>query len=402
MERMAKVVIVGAGPTGASLALLLVQRGIDVTLVEAARSFRRVFRGEGLMPSGLAALDQMGLLGLIETVPHQALTAWEYLLEGHRMFQAPEPFQANTLPCTLVSQPALLEALIEQAQQHPQFEWISGTAVKGLQRKENRMSGVQLADGRTFKADLVIGADGRNSLIRQEANLEMETLSHSIDLLWFKLADSSCLPPENIFYAIVHGRQTMGLFRSAEGSLQLAWALYDDDPTDWKNTDWPQKIAAASPPWLAQHLRKHAQNLERPLLLSVVVGRCPQWSVPGLLILGDAAHPMSPIRAQGINMALRDVIVAANHLVPLLQNAVDPEVLDQVLPRIQAEREPEIICAQTLQNQELAQGDRLRHSPLLRAIVKATLPFSGSIIRASWLRRQRQLRQGVTEVRLQV
>lgn len=399
---MAKVVIVGAGPTGASLALLLVQRGIDVILVEAARHFRRTFRGEGLMPSGLAALDQMGLLDLIDTVPHQALTAWEYLLEGQRMFQVPEPFQANTLPCTLVSQPALLEALIEQAQQYPQFEWIAGTAVKAILQDEHRISGVQLADGRTCKADLVIGADGRNSLVRQQANLKMGTLSHAIDLLWFKLADSSCLPPENIFYAIVHGRQTIGVFRSAEGSLQVAWALYDDDPTDWKNTDWPPKIAAASPPWLAQHLLKHAQEIERPLFLSVVVGRCPQWSVPGLLILGDAAHPMSPIRAQGINMALRDVIVAANHLVPLLQGAVDPDVLDQTLPRIQAEREPEILRAQTLQHEELAQGDRLRHNPLLRVLVKSTLPISGPIIRASWLRRQQQLRQGVTEVRLQV
>ncbi|KAI9134995.1 FAD-dependent oxidoreductase [Acaryochloris sp. CCMEE 5410] len=399
---MAKVVIVGAGPTGAALALTLVQRGIDVTLVEAARNFRRTFRGEGLMPSGLDALEQMGLLGLLETVPHQALTAWEYILEGRRMFQALEPFQANTLPCTLVSQPNLLEALVKQAQQHPQFEWISGTAVKALLHKEHRINGVQLGDGRTLEADLVIGADGRNSLVRQQANLEMETLSHSIDLLWFKLADSSCLPPENIFYAIVHGRQTMGLFRSAEGSLQLAWALYDDDPTDWKQVDWPPKIAAASPPWLAQHLLQHTQEIERPLLLSVVVGRCPQWSMPGLLILGDAAHPMSPIRAQGINMAFRDVIVAANHLVPILQGSVDLDRLDQALPNIQAEREPEIIRAQTLQNEELAQGDRLRHSPLLRGIVKATLPLSSPIIRASWLRRQQQLRQGLTEVRLQV
>ncbi|WP_299408561.1 FAD-dependent oxidoreductase [Acaryochloris sp. IP29b_bin.148] len=399
---MSKVIIVGAGPTGASLALLLAQRGINVTLVEATTSFRRVFRGEGLMPSGLAALAQMGVLDLLETVPHQALTTWEYILEGRRMFQAPEPFQAHTLPCTLVSQPALLEALVQQAQHYPQFAWISGTAVKALQRQENRITGVQLANGQTLEADLIIGADGRNSLMRQQANLEMETQSHSIDLLWFKLADSSCLPPENVFYAIVHGRQTMGLFRSAEGSLQLAWALYDDDPTDWKTIDWPEKIAVASPNWLAQHLRKHAQDLERPLLLSVVVGRCPQWSVPGLLILGDAAHPMSPIRAQGINMALRDVIVAANHLVPLLQCSVAPKELDRVLPHIQAEREPEIIRAQTLQDEELAQGDRLRHSPLLRTLVKSTLPFSGPVIRASWLRRQRQLRQGVTDVRLQV
>lgn len=399
---MAQVVIVGAGPTGASLALLLVQRGIAVTLVEAASHFRRIFRGEALMPSGLDALAQMEVLALLDAVPHRSLTAWEYILEGRQMFRVSEPFQANSPPCTLVSQPALLAALIKQAQSYPQFTWLPGTPVKSLVSVNERFNGVQLADGRILEADLVIGADGRNSLVRQQSDLEMRALSHPIDLLWFKLDDSSCLPPENIFYAIVHGHQTMGLFRSAEGSLQLAWALYADDPIDWKNIDWPQKLASASPPWLAQHLQSHAQAISHPTLLSVIVGRCPQWSVPGLLILGDAAHPMSPIRAQGINMALRDVIVAVNHLVPLLQHNVGPETIDQALPLIQAERTPEIIRAQALQQDELAQGDRLRHNFWLRNIVKSTLPISGWVIRELWLRRQRQLRQGVTQVCLQV
>ena len=399
---MAKVVIVGAGPTGASLAFLLAQRGITVTLVEASCSFRRTFRGEALMPSGLEALEQMGLLALLNSLPHQPLTAWEYILEGRKMFQVPEPIEANSPPCTLVSQPAFLEALMEQAQQYPQLELIQGTPVKDLMRTDTRITGVRLGDGRTVDADIVIGADGRNSVIRQQADLKMQTVSHPINLLWFKLEDSSCLPPDNVFYAIVHGQQTMGLFRSAEGSLQLAWALYADDSTDWKQINWPQRLATASPPWLAQHLQTHAQELERPILLSVIVGRCPCWSIPGLLILGDAAHPMSPIRAQGINMALRDAIVTANHLVPLLQAHASLEAIDQALLQIQAEREPEIIRAQQLQNEELAQGDRLRHNPILREMVKLTLPFSGSIIRESWLRRQRQLRQGVTKVRLTV
>lgn len=399
---MTQVVIVGAGPTGASLALLFAQRGIAVTLVESSRNFRRTFRGEALMPSGVAALEQMGLGSLLDTLPHQALTAWEYILEGRRLFQAPEPIEANTQPCTLVSQPALLAALVDQAQQYPQFEFLQGSLVKALLHTDTQIRGVKLSDGRTLEADLVIGADGRNSTLRQQANLTLETISHNIDLLWFKLADSSCLPPGNIFYAIVHGQKTMGLFRSAEGSLQLAYALYEDDPTDWKRVDWPQQLAAISPPWLARHLQIHAQELERPILLSVVVGRCPRWSMPGLLLLGDAAHPMSPIRAQGINMALRDVIVAANHLVPLLQQEADSDTIAAVLPQIQSEREPEIIRAQQLQNAELAQGDRLRHSPLLRGLVKASLPLSSGVIRASWLRRQRQLRQGVSSVRLTV
>jgi 2-polyprenyl-6-methoxyphenol hydroxylase-like FAD-dependent oxidoreductase len=137
-------------------------------------------------------------------------------------------------------------------------------------------------------------------------------------------------------------------------------------------------------------------------LLSVVVGRCPRWYAPGLLLLGDAVHPMSPIRAQGINMALRDVILAANHLVPLLRDGATDAAIDAVLPQIQTEREPEIIRAQQLHSQEAAQAELLRKSALLRWGVSQLAPLLGKRVRHSWLARQRQLRQGVTQIQLTV
>jgi 2-polyprenyl-6-methoxyphenol hydroxylase-like FAD-dependent oxidoreductase len=124
-----------------------------------------------------------------------------------------------------------------------------------------------------------------------------------------------------------------------------------------------------------------------------------------LLLLGDAAHPMSPVRAQGINMALRDSIVAANHLVPVLQFASSPDTLeeiDTVLPLIQAEREPEIIRIQGLQQAEGAQAELLRDRGVLRSLVSQFAPLVGWPIRQSWLVRQRQLRQGITQVQLTV
>jgi 2-polyprenyl-6-methoxyphenol hydroxylase-like FAD-dependent oxidoreductase len=134
----------------------------------------------------------------------------------------------------------------------------------------------------------------------------------------------------------------------------------------------------------------------------VVVGRCPQWSVPRLLLLGDAAHPMSPIRAQGINMALRDVIVTANHLVPLLREKAEPRAIAAVLPQIQAEREPEIIRVQRLQRQEAAQADLLEHSAFVRWGASQFAPLLGPVVRFSWLQRQHQLRQGVAPIQLLV
>jgi 2-polyprenyl-6-methoxyphenol hydroxylase-like FAD-dependent oxidoreductase len=399
---MTQVVIVGAGPAGATLSLLLVQRGISVQLVEASRTFRRSFRGEGLMPSGLDALQQMGLSSLLDRVPHRALDAWEFIINQRRLFRVEEPIEPGGLPCTLVSQPALLEALIQEASTFPQFEWMPGTLVQDLLWHESRVTGVKLADGRELSADLVIGSDGRNSIVRQRANLALQLppkATHPFNILWFKLADSAALGTENIFYSIVQGSHAFGLFRGSEGNLQIGWALRETEASTWKQVNWVEKLAASSPDWLAEPIRSHADTLEGPVLLTVVVGRCPQWSVPGALLLGDAAHPMSPIRAQGINVALRDVIVAVNHLVEPLQQG-NREAIDAALPRIQAEREPEIIRSQQLQAQEAAQADLLETTELLPWIVSQLAPLLRHPIRLAWLRRQRQLRQGVTQVRM--
>lgn len=395
---MGQVVIVGAGPAGAALALLLVQRGIAVRLVEASSSFRRSLRGEGLMPSGLNALEQMGLSALLDRIPHRLLDAWEFLINDRLLFRVDEPIESNGQPCTLVSQSALLEALLEQASAYPEFELVQGT-VTDLLWAGDRVSGVKLGADRELSADLVIGADGRNSSVRQRTQLRLERQSQSFDILWFKLADSPRFESENIFYSIVKGRNAFGLFRSSEGNLQLGWALRPEDLTDWKQVNWLDRLTAASPPWLAEHVQTHADTLEPPVLLSVMVGRCPSWWVPGLLLIGDAAHPMSPIRAQGINMALRDVIVAANHLVPRLQQGT---TIDPALPEIQAEREPEIVRVQQLQSQEAAQAELLGKSALLRSAVSQLSPLLRYPVRYSWLHRQRQLRQGVTSVRLMV
>ncbi len=130
---MTQVIIVGAGPTGATLALLLVKRGITVKLIEASRNFRRVFRGEGLMPSGLDALEQIELSSVLERIPHRAMEAWEFLIDNQSLFRVDEPMEPDGKPVTLVSQPDLLEALIEEASTYSNFEFIPNAPVQDLQ-----------------------------------------------------------------------------------------------------------------------------------------------------------------------------------------------------------------------------------------------------------------------------
>lgn len=399
---MTQVVIVGAGPTGAALALLLVKRGIATTLVEAAKDSYRVFRGEALMPSGLDAIAQMGLSTMLEGVPHRQIDAWEFVVGDRQLFRVDEPMGSNR-PCTLVSQPPLLETLISEAQLHPEFEFIPGVPVKDLLYRDDRIVGVKLGDGREIPAALVIGTDGRNSVVRQRAELELVKQQNSIDVLWFKLAAHPRFVADNVFYSILNGGSGFSVFHGAEsGKLHLAWVLSADDKTDRKHTDWAETFASLSPAWMAEHFRNCADTIESPMRLSVVVGRCPRWHRPGIILLGDAAHPMSPVRAQGINMALRDVIVAANHLVPLLKAGANYEDIDLALSRIQAEREPEIIRAQQLQAQEAWKGEQLRNNGLLRLLMMQTAPFLGEKIKQFWVKGQYELRQGVTQVKLVV
>jgi 2-polyprenyl-6-methoxyphenol hydroxylase-like FAD-dependent oxidoreductase len=398
-----QVVIVGAGPTGITLALLLVKRGITVTLIEAATDFHRVFRGEGLMPSGLDALASMGLSSVLEQVPHRQFDAWEVILGKKSLFRVEEPMETNGSPCTLVSQPPLLEALIAEAQTYAEFKFIKGFAVKDLLWNENRIVGVKLNDGREISATVVVGADGRNSLIRQRAGLQLDREPNDINILWFKLATSPQFEAENVFYAISNGDKSFGIFHGAEaGKLHLSWILFANEEIDRKPVQWAPIFASIAPPWMAKHFLNSADTIERPIKLSVIVGRCQKWYAPGLILLGDAAHPMSPIRAQGINVALRDVIIATNHLVPILRDNGSNAAIDKALAGIQAEREPEIIRAQKLQAEEAAQAEILRKYVFIRPLMFRVARLFRKKIRHSWIERQHDMRVGVTQVQLNV
>jgi 2-polyprenyl-6-methoxyphenol hydroxylase-like FAD-dependent oxidoreductase len=137
--------------------------------------------------------------------------------------------------------------------------------------------------------------------------------------------------------------------------------------------------------------------------LSVQVGMAERWWQPGLLLLGDAAHPMSPVRAQGINGALRDAAVAARQLIELAQPLAlgatpSPTAIDARLAAIEAERRPEVSQLQILQAEELRRGELLRQSPALRCLLAATAPLLGGLIGRRWRSQQLQLRQGINRL----
>ncbi|MFK8183070.1 MAG: FAD-dependent oxidoreductase [Phormidesmis sp.] len=409
---MKSVVIVGAGPAGVSTALLLAQRGFQVTLLEKETAFDRVFRGEGLMPAGLGALYEMGLEAAYAQVPSRRLTSWDFYVGGQRRMRVVEPVK-DGLATQIMDQGALLKVILEKAKALPNFDFYAGWQVSELLRDENaaekKVLGVRAScagEKREFSADCVIACDGRYSRLRKLAGLDLKRSdlpsSAQFDVLWFKLPAPKAFLAETPFVACLQPDNQFAFYPSWDGRLQIGWIVektkQKESISALKERDWIEVFAAALPSEWAAHFRANKAALEGPIYLDVQVGCAQQWSVPGLLLIGDAAHPMAPNRAQGINMALRDAIVVANQFA----DAEDEFISTSVLQSIQAERQPEIEAVQKMQLAEWRKVAFISTPglPYLGFKAIATLfgrfPFAQNI----WLHEQTGLREGVTSVQL--
>ncbi len=408
---MKHVIVAGAGPAGVATALLLAQQGIKVTLIEKETAFDRVFRGEGLMPAGLAALYEMGLKETFEAIPARQLTSWDFYVGSQRRMRVIEPENAG-VATQIINQGALLKAIVKKAQQLPNFELHLGWQVTELLRDESGIvTGVQAVcegESRAFAADCVIAGDGRYSRLRKLAGLEMQRSPAQFDVLWFKLPAPASLAEETPFVACLQPDSQFAFYPSWDGWLQIGWiveksAQQQGGLAKLKERDWIEAFAQALPADLAAHFRQHKDDLGGPIYLDVQVGCCLQWSIPGLLLIGDAAHPMAPNRAQGINMALRDAIVVANHFfsisVPELENK---SISAQVLQAIQAERQPEITAVQKMQLAEWRKVEFISRPGLPYLGFKALASLFGRFTFAQniWLHDQKGLREGVLPVQL--
>jgi 2-polyprenyl-6-methoxyphenol hydroxylase-like FAD-dependent oxidoreductase len=404
-----KVIVVGAGPAGAATALLLARCGIDVTLLERESDSARVFRGEGLMPSGIDALLQMGFGRQLAVLPSRRLESWDIYLDGRETIVLPEPVEElGERAVRVVSQPALLDLLVQEAGKHSSFTFEPGVRVRDLVRAEGRVAGVEVetAGGlRELRADLVIGCDGRGSVVRSRAGLQLDLLPEHYDVLWFKIPAPDRLRDGCRFLIMVAaGADPAACYTSWDGRLQYGLMLPKGGFQRLRDADWLAHAKLAAPPWLAGHLERKRGEVEGPVHLNVIVGRCRQWVAPGALLIGDAAHPMSPVRAQGINLALRDAIVAANHLVPALRSQAPPDALDAAAHAVQAEREPEIVRAQALQLREARGQADVRNATWRYRFAKYVARMVGRRrwVQRLWLYKQRDLRFGSVLVELRV
>lgn len=350
---MPQVIVVGAGPAGAGLASVLAARGVEVTLLERQRDFAREFRGEVLLPGGIEALEQLGLGEVLARTPQSAPDALEVFLNREPTLRVPvDPDYFGSRSPLPLSQPALLEGIVSEAEKHPGFRLLRGAGVRDLLREDGRIAGVraQTEQGPVeLRAPLVVGADGRASMVRNRGGFRARAQDLPMDIVWCKVPPLDDLRGARAYLGRGH---LLIAYRSWDSATQVAWAIIKGTFGELRRRgieSWVEQMVEHVSPDLGAHLHASLGSIRHPFLLDCQADRVEHWSAPGSLLIGDAAHVMSPVGGQGLNIALRDAVVAANQLVPALRAGAEPGAIDAACARVEALRLPEVEAVQRLQ-----------------------------------------------------
>ncbi|MFD8558541.1 FAD-dependent oxidoreductase [Streptosporangium canum] len=342
-------VIAGGGPAGAVLALLLARAGVRVTLLEKHGDFLRDFRGDTVHPSTLQVLDELGLAEELDRLPHRK--AYSMTLQTD---DATVPIaDLSRLPgrynyIAFVPQWDFLNLVTAAAKRYPTFRLVMNAEVYDVIREGNAVRGVRYrdADGEhELRAALTVAADGRHSDVRRAAGLVPVEHGVPMDVLWFRLPRDPG-DPADPFLRVSAGHMMVAINR--EDYWQLAYLIPKGgfDALRARGIETVREHVARLLPFLKERVEL-LSDFGDVSMLSVALNRLRRWHRPGLLVIGDAAHAMSPVFGVGINLAVQDAVAAANLLAgPLAAGAEIPEPL---LARVQRRRTPPTVLTQLAQ-----------------------------------------------------
>jgi len=332
---MQSVCIAGGGPAGMMLGYLLARAGIEVVVLEKHADFLRDFRGDTVHPSTLEVMHELGLLEGFLKQPHQRVLKVRGRIGSDEIVMGDMAYlRARCRFVAMMPQWDFLNFLAEQGRRYPTFHLRMQTEVTGLIEEHGRIAGIR---GNTpsgpveIRADLVVGADGRNSVVRERAGLVVEDIGAPMDVLWMRLSKHTG-DPELLGYA---NRGKMLVLLDRGSYWQCGFVILKGATEEIRKKGI--EAFRANIVELAPFLRDRVEELrdwDDVKLLTVRVDRLRQWYRSGLLCIGDAAHAMSPVGGVGINLAIQDAVAAANILAaPLREGALSTADLARIQRR---------------------------------------------------------------------
>jgi monooxygenase len=386
-EHKADVCIVGAGPAGLTLALLLVRSGMQVAVIERSRSFTaRDYRGEILQPGAMALLAELGVYERARARGGYELSRFQLIERGRVLMdidyaQLPKPYDF------LLSIPQLhvLEELYESCRAYDTFEYLPKRSVSALVREDNRVTGVTAGVGEeqvTVQTRCVVAADGRYSKVRRLADIGFDRLDvFEHDILWLKveMADRSS---HDVRVLRANGNPVL-IFDAYPGQVQIGWTLPHGGYRHLQERGFryvKEQILKAVPEY-AEAIETQVTKFGDLSLLDVFAGYARSWVDNGLVLIGDCAHTHGPVGAQGINLAIADAVL----LHPVLMNALrSGDISMTALSEFARDRRPDIEKVMKLQQRQskamLSQGGLasairptvtrlLRYTPMYRKVL---------------------------------